>query len=61
MFWDFGQPKTVVSRKKAFLYPEKSFCILKKKFFCIPKKWHPEHTMVKLIRVLATVRENELF
>ena len=50
VFWDFGQLKTFVSRKKHFVsrkkfpYPKKNYCIPKKffvspkKVFCIPKK-----------------------
>ena len=38
MLWDFGQPKTLVSRKK-ILYPEKSILYPKKKIFVSPKKF----------------------
>ena len=46
MFWDFGQPKTFVSRKKdfvsgkkAFFYLEKNFLYPKEKFSTFPKKF----------------------
>ena len=36
MFWDFGQPRTCVSRKKDFVSRKKGFCI--KKSFLYPTK-----------------------
>ena len=39
MFWDFGQPKTFVSRKKDFVSRKKHFCITQKVFVSHPKNF----------------------
>ena len=40
MFWDFGQPKSFVSRKKDFASPKKFF-VSQNKHFCVPEKVAP--------------------
>ena len=61
MFWDFGQPKTFVSRqkffvsRKSFLYPEKKVLYPEKIFH--RKKRHPYSSIVLTIQLQLFVSE----